>query len=277
MIKTARTLRPISNMLRSISVALLIFSCQAAKGQVLLEVHAKPFSTGGYNLERRFDGSNKVGNEQGISKRTDFGMTVSMGNRKNLFYVMDLNWNHESYRNNNEFVYPENPNWFRTSTSFLGVERIELGLGIDQRIFFHDRILSFVGIRALYAHQFNYRYEWDSQNTDSLGVTLLSQTDVRQYPNENTFGLEAVGRIYFKITKRFSIGMNLINRFGFSFVSGTYTQERVTLDADGNETYYLKQAVSGTETRFAYNFSVSFGIQYQLAKRKEKKKKADPK
>jgi len=270
-----------SLMARIILIAFLAIPVLTYGQDVLVELHAKPFSISGYDIERErwFDSLNnsgRTGNENGVSNRTNLGLTISIGNKKNLFYVMDVNWKHESYRDNYESIY-ENPNIFNTSTPFLGAERIELGLGVDRRISLHDRVLSFVGIRVLYAHQFNYKYEWNSLNTDSLGVTLLTQTDDRWYPNENTFGFEAVGRLYFKILPRFSIGMNLINRFGITFISGTTGQERITLDADGIETYYIKQELSGTETRFAYNFSVSFGIQYQLAKRKEKKKKADPK
>jgi len=166
---------------------------------------------------------------------------------------------------------------FQTSATRLGLERLEFGFGLDKPLALHEKLIVAAGARLLYAHQFNYSYRFDANSVDSIGALIDTRTDYREFPNENTFGIEALGRIYFKVFPHFSIGMNLINRFGLTVISGTFTQERITLDADDNETYYIKQELSVTETRFAYNFSVSFGIQYQLAKRKEKKKKADPK
>jgi len=271
------TIRPLFFHLRCIVFTAMFQFSSIAHGQdVLLEVHAKPFSIRNSNLNTSVSYSTAETKQLSRASVTDLGLTLSIGNLRKWLYVMDLNWNNEAYRHN--FEWPPlvvAPNRFQTSTTYLGAKRLEVGIGADRPFTLHDRFIAAVGVRVLYGHRFNYRYEFDAQSTDSLGVQIETRKDYRQFPNENTFGIEALGRIYFKIFPRFSIGMNLINRFGLTVISGNFTQERFTLDADGNETYYLKQAVSGIETRFAYNFSVSFGIQYQLAKRKEKKKKAD--
>jgi len=239
---------------------------------VFLEVHAKPFNITRRDLNTKVNYSELVTNALNNADVLDLGLTLGIGNSKKLIYVLDLNWAHQSFRK--DFTWPQSsPNSTNVQTSliFLGSEQLQIGIGVDKPVVLHDRLITYFGGRMIYAHQFDYRYTSNDEIKDTLGVLLTTREEVRSYPDESTVGLDIVGRVYFKVVPRLSIGISLINRFGLSFVNQPYVHERRTLDADGVETNYFRQEVTGEIYRFAYNFSVSFGIQYQIAKRKEKK------
>jgi len=240
---------------------------------VLLEAHAKPFRLQRSNADTKMSYSNFETNGIDESAVTDLGLTISIGDLKKLIYVADLNWVRENYRQ--DFTWSQsspNSNNMQSSLITLGLEQLAVGIGVDRPIALHDRLITSFGGRLVYAHQFGYEFSRYDVITDTLGTLIATRDERRSFPNENTVGIEAVGRIYFKVIPRLSVGMNFINRFGFTFVKGSYIRENRSYDANGIETDYRGQVKTGVQNRFAYNFSVSFGIQYQLARRKEKKK-----
>jgi len=243
---------------------------------VFLEVHAKPFNIDRGNLDTKVNYSNAVTNKLSEADVLDLGLTLGIGNQKKLIYVLDINWAHQSFRK--DFTWPRtsaSSNDDQSTLISLGSEQLQVGIGVDKPIVLHDRLITYFGGRVIYGRQFNYKFTRSDVIKDTLGVLLSTRDEARVFPDENTIGMDIVGRVYFKVIPRLSVGISLINRFGFLFTNSPYVHERRSLDADGIETGYFRQEVTGNVFRFAYNFSVSFGIQYQIAKRKEKKKKAD--
>lgn len=237
---------------------------------VLIDLHVSPFDVQSQKLLNTISDTGTARPRETDNLNLDIGGSVLIGNLDRFLYVVDFSWKEENYSNFGVLENFFDPNVVRESSTELRASQFRLGIGIDKPINIHDRLYLAFGARCAYSYRFNYQYTSNGVNLDSIGSTTSSDYEIRTFPDVHGLALEGIVKIMYRPHSRFSLGVTLTNRFGMEFTDGIFEQHEYSYDANGNTTSEKFQNTTGTDNRFAYNFLVSFGVQYQIVRMKEK-------
>ncbi len=256
----------------SIVASICIPSTSAYCQDVLIEANVRPFEVSELHAGEHQDSLDIELETTGSTRMPDVGLTFRIGSVSKLLYRLDIGWNRQFSRSAKDNAVQGNQlEIWRTDNRFES-NSLTGSLGVEKPLSVHPKLMFLIGSQFSYSVLFGQAYRFESLRSDTLGSRIGGQLRTLDYPDEHTIGIQASASLYYKLHDRFSIGFSVNNRFGYTLTSGKFYEASSSSDENGGLLSESIRTADVLEHRFAYNFSVSFGIQYQIAKRKDKKK-----